>query len=344
MPRSPAISIRLPPENILTAWGRSWTRDNSGGAVSALAGFPGRGRVRATGGRTRRQALIGCFLILVAAWAIHYRRNQCIEGLPDVGDPFDITQFKARLIVPDSENAFEAYLRACSALSPAAVIYGRDPARPVKADGQGADPATKELLEENERAISHWVVGVSRPRAVCFSPGEIGFEREEKFSEVAFGLRSLSALAAPQGDSTGMRRKTRRGMVLAPRAPAIEPASRDARPADRAIHRRRAPHGGLHSNRTMGGRSPGSGVISQASPRRDPRDPTDDGKEFRGDQGRVSYDHALAGGCERMDQEIQRSGRSLVSARVGRRVSPQRTRAQSASCANPDRQPPRSSR
>lgn len=166
-----------------------------GRGLILIAGSAGR-RLVALVSVTRFRIVVAVLAIAASTsfLAVLHHRDAALEELPDVGEPFDIAQFKARMIVPESENAFEAYHRACSALTGEAIVFGRDPGRPMKVHWNTADGPTRDLLAANDEALSLWMAGACRPRAVCFGPGEIGFEREERFSKIAFGLRSIAGL------------------------------------------------------------------------------------------------------------------------------------------------------
>ena len=64
-----------------------------------------------TSGRGRRLA-IGVAVGWIALVGVTIWRMQSLDGLPDVGDPFDVTEARRPVEIPDADNAFVAYAAA----------------------------------------------------------------------------------------------------------------------------------------------------------------------------------------------------------------------------------------
>jgi hypothetical protein len=83
-----------------------------------------------------------------------------LNGLPDIGDPFDVAAFRA-FRVPDEQNAFTFLRRAEETLTPA-------PPR-VELSWSEADPKTRAWVEANHRAIELFQRGAEQSDAA--NPG-----------------------------------------------------------------------------------------------------------------------------------------------------------------------------
>src|SRR4051812_7678092 len=70
----------------------------------------------------RRRLLIVLYVILGTIAGLLAWRATSLDGLPDVGDPFDVEAFVAASRVPEADDAFAFYRRAAEVLtiSPAA--------------------------------------------------------------------------------------------------------------------------------------------------------------------------------------------------------------------------------
>src|SRR5262245_39823625 len=70
--------------------------------------------------RGRRQlALAALYLMVLAGAGLWIWRATSLDGLPDIGDPFD-TRIFDQLSVSEADNAFAVYSRAIAKLSPPA--------------------------------------------------------------------------------------------------------------------------------------------------------------------------------------------------------------------------------
>jgi hypothetical protein len=107
-----------------------------------------------------RQLLRGAFVLAIVlavattAFAIWWLTS--LNGLPDIGDPFDVAAFRA-FSVPDDRNAFTFLRRAEESLTP------RPPS--VALSWPEADPNSREWVEANRRAIALFQQGADQPDA-----------------------------------------------------------------------------------------------------------------------------------------------------------------------------------
>ncbi len=108
-----------------------------------------------------------------------------LNGLPDIGDPFDIEAF-ARPI-PDATNAFVVYRQAFDKL-------GKEPdtGGVWTADWTSASPEQRRWLEKNREALDLWREGSTRPDASYISPRTL---KVTTLLPVIQGMRSFARLA-----------------------------------------------------------------------------------------------------------------------------------------------------
>jgi hypothetical protein len=140
----------------------------------------------------------GLFLLGGAAIGVEVYRRASIEGLPDVGDPFDVAEFRARSSVPDEMNAYTHYRRAFRLLSREAYAWGSNPENTVWMNWRELSPKLREMIESNRPALDAWLRGVDLPDSICFQPLEVGLERDEQFVSTAFAMRTIMILAHMQ--------------------------------------------------------------------------------------------------------------------------------------------------
>jgi hypothetical protein len=72
------------------------------------------GRLRTERGRALGLGVLVALLAVLVVW-IWGTRNP--DGLPDVGDPFDVAAARRPIDIPDSDNAYVLYVEAKGAMS-----------------------------------------------------------------------------------------------------------------------------------------------------------------------------------------------------------------------------------
>jgi hypothetical protein len=112
-----------------------------------------------------RVALVLAICLAVAASAFAIWWSTSLNGLPDIGDPFDVAAFRA-LRVPDDQNAFAFLRRAHEKLTP---IRGWDGKRPYPEDQKFswsiATPKLREWAAENREALELFLLAADQPDA-----------------------------------------------------------------------------------------------------------------------------------------------------------------------------------
>jgi hypothetical protein len=124
-------------------------------------------------------------VVAAAAFAIWWLTS--LNGLPDIGDPFDVAAFRA-FRVPDDQNAFTFLRRANEKLTPIrgwSQGEGAEPDDP-KFSWSIANPKLREWAGENREALELLLQGADRPDA-SHPAGELAANAElGRLSWVAF--------------------------------------------------------------------------------------------------------------------------------------------------------------
>ena len=139
--------------------------------------------------RRRRFWTVGPAVLITLAILITIKATS-LNGLPDIGDPFDIEEF-ARPI-PDETNAFVLYKRAFDKL-------GKGPINPSgvwTADWGSSSDQQRRWLEESREALELWKQGTSRPDALYIPPKTL---KITTLLPVIQGMRSFGRLAILEG-------------------------------------------------------------------------------------------------------------------------------------------------
>src|SRR5829696_4681141 len=75
-------------------------------------------RFRWTDGGPGRRLAIGAIVGWIAFVGVTIWRTASLDGLPDVGDPFDVAEARRPVEIPDADNAFVAYAAAHNLVGP----------------------------------------------------------------------------------------------------------------------------------------------------------------------------------------------------------------------------------
>jgi hypothetical protein len=121
----------------------------------------------------RRQALALLYVAVVAVSAFLCWWASSLNGLPNVGDPFDVSEFD-RVSVPDEDNAFVLYRQARDRFEPLDQELSK-----LRKGGQSWSQVAPEIrawVESNREAIHLWQQGAERSRALVMPPRELDFD------------------------------------------------------------------------------------------------------------------------------------------------------------------------
>jgi hypothetical protein len=149
------------------------------------------GRFRIGRGRLLVLAATAACIVMLSVWMWKVRS---LDGLPDVGDPFDVALARRPVDVSDSDNAYVAYAEARRLLT-------RQPDAIRKVDWvkltwSMAGKNVRDYLEENRPALAAWRDGTERPEALYNQPGRLAFDT---LLPVVQDLRMLGRLAELEG-------------------------------------------------------------------------------------------------------------------------------------------------
>src|SRR5262245_21638906 len=113
----------------------------------------------------RRLGLLVLYGLGVALAALLARRWTSLNGLPDLGDPFDVEAFQAPR-VPDSQNAWTYYERALERLDDRALEHlSSDLHAARKGDWATSSPELGAWVDANRDALDQWRLASERPDA-----------------------------------------------------------------------------------------------------------------------------------------------------------------------------------
>ncbi len=122
--------------------------------------------------RLRQLALVTTMLAIALALtaggvAIWWKTS--LNGLPDIGDPFDVSAFRA-IKMPDEQNAFSYYRRAQEKLSPFPDLPQAAVAGVPSVPWSDADPKLREWVGANGEALRLFLRGADQDDGI-FVPG-----------------------------------------------------------------------------------------------------------------------------------------------------------------------------
>ena len=100
---------------------------------------------RLAGGPGRRLAL-GVAVGFIALIGGTIWKMRSLDGLPDVGDPFDVAEMRRPVEIPDADNAFVAYAAASRKLVHPADADRQDPMASVPRAALGRRPQGVDLV------------------------------------------------------------------------------------------------------------------------------------------------------------------------------------------------------
>ena len=112
-----------------------------------------------------RVLLVSTICLSVAAMALAIWWFNSLNGLPDIGDPFDVAAFRA-FRIPDDQNAFTFVLRANEKLTPIRDSDGKGPyPDEPKFSWSIANPKMREWAGENREALELFMRGAEQDDA-----------------------------------------------------------------------------------------------------------------------------------------------------------------------------------
>src|SRR5262249_25337083 len=122
-------------------------------------------------GRLRSVGLAAGIAVVYVIWVRSFRS---VDGLPDVGDPFDLAEARRPIPIADADNAYVVYAQARRA-------FARIPAPLTRLDDKSltwssASPGLRDYLDKSRAALELWREGITRPDAIDHQPGELAMD------------------------------------------------------------------------------------------------------------------------------------------------------------------------
>jgi hypothetical protein len=142
------------------------TRDESPAPSTGAVSSTSRKLLQLLRKRLRQLARVTLVLaigIALAATALAVWWWKSLDGLPDIGDPFDVAEYRA-IRVPDNQNAFTFLGRADGALTPMPAGT-RAAGVPGVVSWSQADPKLRDWVEANRRALELFQQGAEQADA-----------------------------------------------------------------------------------------------------------------------------------------------------------------------------------
>jgi hypothetical protein len=119
-----------------------------------------------------------CLAVAAAALAVWWSTS--LNGLPDIGDPFDVAAFRA-FSLPDEKNAFTFFRRAWKAIEP---VYG--------GDWSETNPEFRAFVEANRPAVELFIKGAEQVDGISGPVGEPLPGENNSDLDSAYPLQALS--------------------------------------------------------------------------------------------------------------------------------------------------------
>ena len=140
--------------------------------------------------------LAACVAVAATAFAIWWLNS--LNGLPDIGDPFDVAAFRA-FRLPDEQNAFTYLRRASEKLTPIVGLVAGNGADPgdLKFSWSIANPTLREWTGANREAFQLFQQGAELADAA----NPAGDPKDNRFIDGR--LISLALLEASRREESG---------------------------------------------------------------------------------------------------------------------------------------------
>jgi hypothetical protein len=151
------------------------------------------------------RAVVGLAIVLAVAgpiFAIWWLNS--LNGLPDIGDPFDVAEFRA-LRLPEDQNAFTFLRQAGTKLTPSPEWPRRIDSMDPADVWSEADPKLRAWIQANREALVLFLRGADLSDGIT-RPAGLGYSRESPLSKVreVVNLALLEgARRAEAGDTAG---------------------------------------------------------------------------------------------------------------------------------------------
>jgi hypothetical protein len=156
-------------------------------------------RIRsARGGVLIASGLAISAVVVSAMWSWGTRS---LDGLPDVGDPFDVAAARRSVEFAESDNAYVLYAEAKDLLSRVPPSVSQIDF--AKLSWSTAGPEARAFLEQNREALEVWRRGTERPDALYNQPGRLAMDTLLPIVQEIQTFAKLAALEGSRLDEKG---------------------------------------------------------------------------------------------------------------------------------------------
>ncbi len=161
-----------------------------------------------------RRLAIGVSLGLIALVGVTIWRTGNLDGLPDVGDPFDVAEARRPIEIPEADNAFVAYAAAHKLLDPTNAM---DEAKWVslfeavrddeikRLTWSSAPLGLREYLEAKRAALEIWREGSWRRDGFYYQPSRLSIDSGMYLISDANVFAGMAALEGSRLEEAGAR-------------------------------------------------------------------------------------------------------------------------------------------
>src|SRR5579883_2549056 len=173
-------------------------------------------RLRRLMGSPGRRLAIGAIVGLTAFVGVTIWRMQSLDGLPDIGDPFDVAEARRPIEIPDADNAFIDYAEAHRLLDKQTKSQGdydrynsiAEAVRENRSESltwSSGSPTSRGYLKDMRAALEIWREGSERRDALYYQPAEISIDSVITLASDAAVLTGLAALEGSRLEEAGER-------------------------------------------------------------------------------------------------------------------------------------------
>ena len=153
--------------------------------------------------RAKRGRIVGCglavsSLVILVIWIWGVRN---VDGLPEVGDPFDVAAARQPIDIADSDNAYALYVAAKGEMRKRPAVLSR-----VVFDEltwSKADDDVRAFVQSNRPALELWREGSDRPAAIYNQPGNLAMDTLLPLVQEVAYLASMAGLEGSRHEQEG---------------------------------------------------------------------------------------------------------------------------------------------
>jgi hypothetical protein len=163
---------------------------------------PGRtgaiGRFQTRRGRFLGLGVLAALLAVLVSWIWGIRT---LDGLPDVGDPFDVAEARRPIDIADWDNAYVLYVEAKREMLKRPAALSRVAFDELTWAKAGDD--VRDFVDKNRPALELWREGSERPAAIYNQPGNLAIDTLLPVIQEVAPLASLAGLEGSRHEHEG---------------------------------------------------------------------------------------------------------------------------------------------